>query len=181
MARLSVRPGTLRKKPEQYTAVPGIRNADDILKSFGSFLKLLSDMEKKGETKKQGTGEINLPGGKAMYGFSVKIGGAGKPQYAHIGNVMHDTESGRVVEDTREPIVDLHEENDQLEIIAELPGVHEKDISYEIKEDIIILNANSEDRKYSKEILLPSKVAFLKSSYKNGIYRLILKKEKDEK
>jgi len=181
MARLSFRPATLRKKSANYSKGSAIINADEAIKGLGGFLKTLSEMEKKGETEKEGTGEIDLPGGKAMYGYSVKIGGAGVPHIEHVGNIRRDTGSGPVVDEIREPIVDIHEENDQIELIAELPGVHEKDISYEIKEDSLILNASSDGRKYNKEIILPSKASVIRSSYKNGIYRLVMKKETEGK
>lgn len=179
MGRLGVRPRARKRKPVHFDIGTAIGSAGQALKGLNSFIELLSEMEEKGEEKAERTGEIKLPGGKAMYGFSVKIGGAGIPQVEHFGNIVRDTAKGPVVEEVREPIVDLHEEKNRIEVIAELPGVAEKDISYEIKDDVLILNAENDGRKYSKEVLLPSKVSVLKTSYKNGIYRLILKKEKD--
>jgi len=180
MAKLSIRPGTLRRKSANLSATSGIRNADKVLKGLGSFLDFLSDMEKKGEMNSERKGEIELPGGKAMYGFSVKMGDTGIPSLEHFGNILRETPEGNVVEEEREPAVDIHEEEDRIEVIAELPGVEQKSITHEIKDDVLILNAGSVGRKYSKEVLLPSKASVLKTSYKNGIYRLILKKEKKE-
>ena len=177
MARLSFRPATLRKKSAQYTARSGIKNADEALKGLGGFLEILSDMEKKGEDKAEGTGEIKFPGGKAMYGYSVKIGGEGIPEMEHFGNIVRKTENGPVIQKEREPVVDVHEEEDRIEVLAELPGVMEKTITHEIKDDVLILNAGGNGRKYCKEVQLPAKASVLKTSYKNGIYRLILKKE----
>jgi len=178
MARLSFRPATLRKKSAHYSARSSvIKNTDEALKGLGGFLELLSDMEKKGEDKTQRTGEIKLPGGKAMYGFSVKIGGEGIPKLEHFGNIVRETENGAVIQKEREPVVDVHEEEDRIEVLAELPGVMEKTITHEIKDDVLILNAGGNGRKYCKEVQLPAKASVLKTSYKNGIYRLILKKE----
>ncbi|MCE8423683.1 MAG: Hsp20/alpha crystallin family protein [Candidatus Methanoperedens sp.] len=178
MARLSLRPATLRKKSAHYPVRSNIKNADEALKGLGGFLELLTDMEKKGEEKAKRTGEIKLPGGKAMYGFSVKIGDEGIPALTHFGNIVRETEKGPVVEKEREPVVDIHEEEDRIEVIAELPGVMEKTITHEIKDGVLILNAGGDGRKYCKEVVLPAKASVLKTSYKNGIYRLILKKEK---
>ncbi len=178
MARLSFRPATLRKKSAHYATRSGIQNSDEAIKGLGGFIKLLSDMEKKGETKAHRTGEIKLPGGKAMYGFSVKIGGEGNPTLEHFGNIVRETEKGPVIDKEREPVVDVHEEEDRIEVLAELPGVMEKTITHVIKDDVLILNAGGNGRKYCKEVLLPAKASVLKTSYKNGIYRLILKKEK---
>ena len=178
MPKLSFRPATLRKKSAHSAVKSGIKNADEALKGLGGFLDILSDIEKKGEDKAEGTGEIKLPGGKAMYGFSVKIGGEGIPKLEHFGNIVRETEKGPVIEKEREPVVDVHEEEDRIEVLAELPGVMEKTITHEIKDDVLILNAGGNGRKYCKEVQLPAKASVLKTSYKNGIYRLILIKEK---
>lgn len=179
MARLSVRPGISRRKAARSTVKHDIGSAGELFKGLGSFLEGIAEMEEKGEEKTEGTGEINLPGGKAVYGFSVKIGGAGIPRLEHFGNIVRETRKGPIVEEIREAIVDIHEEKDRIEVIAELPGVEMKDISYEIKNNVLILNAGNNGRKYRKEVLLPSKVSVLTTSYNNGIYRLSLKKEKD--
>jgi HSP20 family protein len=64
-------------------------------------------------------------------------------------------------------------------IVAELPGVNEKEIKTNLKGDILILEAGEEGkRKYYKEILLPAKVDFesKEESFKNGILEIKLKK-----
>jgi len=59
-----------------------------------------------------------------------------------------------------------------------LPGVSEDEIKIEVAGDILNLTASDRDRKYAKEILLPSKVKKegMKSVYKNGILEVILPK-----
>ncbi len=163
MGRINVRP---RKKSisTRFAAKTDIRNANEVFKGLGSFLDLLSDMEKKGEKK-------------AMYGFSVEIGGSGIPIFEHFGNIVRETGNGQVLDEEREPVVEIHEEEDTLEIIVELPGIDEKDISYEIKDDVLTLTAGSDERKYSKEVKLPCKVSLLKTAYQNGIFKISLKRE----
>lgn len=172
--RISVRPGYRKKKILEQGS--GTANLGEIFKGLGSFVELLADMEKKGQEEVKKTGEIKLPGGRAMYGFSVKIGGLGH-KIEHFGNIVRETEKGPVVEEAREPFVDVFEEAEQLEVIAELPGIEEKDISFEIKDDVLVINAEGDGRKYSKEVLLPCKAAVLKTAYKNGVFKLTLKKE----
>lgn len=139
-------------------------------------MDIVSEMAEKGQEKTERTGEIETPAGKAMYGFSVKMGSKGM-ELDHFGNIVRETEKGTVVEEVREPYVDVFEEADILEVIAELPGIEEKDILYEIKDDMLIINASGDERKYSKEVLLPYKAAVLKTAYKNGVFKLTLKKE----
>ncbi|MBU4340240.1 MAG: Hsp20 family protein, partial [Euryarchaeota archaeon] len=97
-----------------------------------------------------------------------------------FGNIVRETEKGAVVEEMREPFVDIFEEAENIEVIAELPGVEEKDITYEIKDDVLLLKASGDSRKYSKEVLLPCKAAVLKTAYKNGVFKLTLNKEKEK-
>jgi HSP20 family protein len=128
-------------------------------------------MEKKGEIG-------GLPkGAKGVYGFSIKTL-AGKPVVESFGNIR-ETAAGPVVEEVREPIVDVFDEEDYILVIAELPGVSEDEIKVEVAGDILNLTASDRDRKYAKEILLPGKVKSdsMKTSYKNGVLEVTLGKE----
>jgi HSP20 family protein len=179
--RINVRPHSRNRKSVSINTGIGTRNIREIFKGVDSFIELVSDMAEKGQEQVENTGKIKTPSGKsAMYGFSVKIGGAGLPQVERFGNIMRKTEDGPVMEESREPFVDIFEETDSIEVIVELPGIEEKDISYEIKDDVLTLKATSKDRKYTKEVLLSCKVSLLKTAYKNGIFRLTLNKEKEK-
>jgi len=79
--------------------------------------------------------------------------------------------------ETREPLVDVFDEEGSITVIAELPGVKEEEIRLEAKEDIVKLETTGE-RKYAKEILLPAKVdaASKEMSFKNGVLEVKFKK-----
>jgi len=96
-----------------------------------------------------------------------------------FGNIR-ETAKGPVVEEVREPIVDVFDEEDHILVIAELPGVSEDKIKVELTGDILNLTASDTDKKYAKEILLPSKVKSqsLETTYKNGILEIKLGKER---
>ncbi len=174
---INARPSTKKRKTRSINANTGTESIGGIMKGIDNFLEVISEMAEKGQEEVDHTGEIKTPSGKrAMYGFSVKIGGAGKSQVERFGNIVRKTRSGTVVEEVREPYVDIFEEADGIVVIVELPGIEEKDISYEIKDNTLLLNAISEGRKYTKEVLLPCKASLLKTTYKNGILRLTLKK-----
>lgn len=149
-----------------------------VLKGFGSFLDILSEMAEKGEREIKREGELGSKekGFKAVYGFSVKILGEGKPVIEPFGNIREDKEKGPVIDEVREPIVDVFDEGDHLVVLAELPGVDEKGIKYELKKDILIISAETGERKYYKEILLPTLVnkENISSSYRNGIFEMKL-------
>ncbi len=169
-----------KKKLADVDAGVGITNIGEVFKGIGSLIDTVSEMAGKEEEKAERTGEIKTPGGRAMYGISIKKGGAGL-EVERFGNIVRETEKGPIVEEGREPFVDIFEEGDNIEVIAELPGVEEKDISCKIKDDVLIINACGDGRKYSKEVLLPCKAARLKTVYKNGVFKLTLKKEEKRK
>ena len=59
-----------------------------------------------------------------------------------------------------------------------MPGVSEGDIKLDLKGDILDISAQTGDRKYHKEVLLPTKVRVetLTSSYKNGMLEVRIRK-----
>lgn len=151
-----------------------------LFKGLGSLFDLVSKMAEEGQEEYSRTGEVKAPGGvKGVYGFSIKVGLGGKPVIEPFGN-LQATEAGVEVAEVREPLVDVLDEGDYIRVIAELPGMEEKDIRVEIKGDILELTAPGKERKYHKELLLPCPVEPQpqESTYRNGILELKLAKRK---
>jgi|GEM_PF-159956 len=156
-----------------------------IFKGIGSLIKMASKLaEEQGEGSRGGEIKGLGEGARGVYGFTVRsgIGKRGAPVIERFGNIR-EVEEGPVIEESREPIIDVFDERDYLEIIAEIPGVSEDDIKVEVKGDILIISAESGDRKYSKEVLLPKEAdgRTIKSTYRNGILKLRLEKKAKEK
>lgn len=132
-----------------------------------------------GEIKQEG--EIDLSnlkeGMKGVFGVSVRTAIGGRPVVEPFGNVKK-TPKGPRVEAEREPIIDVFDEDDEIQVYAEMPGVDERDIRLDLKEDILDISAQTGDRKYYKEVLLPAKVRTdtMVSSYNNGILKIKVKK-----
>ncbi len=149
-----------------------------LFRGVGNLIDLASKLSEQGEER---TGEINgLPKEvKGIYGFRIRTLVGGKPIIDTFGNVK-DTPRGPVVEEVREPLVDVFDEKEYILVIAELPGVSRDEIKIEISGDILNLTASDKDRKYAKEILLPSKVKSdpIKTLYRNGMFEIRLEKEK---
>jgi HSP20 family protein len=147
-----------------------------LFKGLGNLIDLASKLNEAGVER---SGEIGgLPrGAKGVYGFSVRTM-AGKPVIESFGNIK-ETAKGPIVEEVREPMIDVFDEEDRILVIAELPGVSESEINVEVAGDILNISASDKDRKYAKEILLPGKVKpdSIKTSYNNGILEIILEKE----
>lgn len=71
-------------------------------------------------------GEVVKEFGPFVYGYSVTIGENGKPVIREFGNIKPGLPVGRPVlqlKPDREPVVDVVEDEKQIKVIAELPGV----------------------------------------------------------
>lgn len=170
-----------KKKPIENVDVGIEMGLGGLFKGLGGLFDLVSKMAEEGKEEYSHTGETDIPGskGKAVYGFSVKVGLGGKPIIEQFGNIRA-TDKGAMVAEVREPLVDVLDEGERMVVIAELPGVETQDIQIKIKEDILELTAERGDRKYNKEVLLPSPVdaSSMERSYNNGILEIRLRKKK---
>ncbi len=141
--------------------------------------KLKEADEGASELKKEG--EIDLShlkdGMKAVFGFSVKTAVGGKTVVEPFGNIKK-TPEGPKVDTSREPITDVFNEEGEVRVYVEMPGVNHQDIKLDLKDDILDISASTRKRKYQKEIHLPAEVnaETLTSTYKNGILEIIIKK-----
>lgn len=116
-------------------------------------------------------GDEGGKGVRGVYGFSVRVGGgAGRRPDVRVepfGTVRSPGAAGRgersdreaqvPVREIREPLVDVIEEDGgTLAIVAELPGVATEQLVWELSGDVLTLHAESGDRAYHKEVLLPA-------------------------
>lgn len=158
-----------------------------LFQGIGSVIDLVSKMEEEGKGGTSREGEFTSPSGrvKAVYGFSVKTSVGGKPIVEPFGNVRK-TPKGPVVEEERQPLVDVFDEKDHVLVIIELPGIEKEHISTALKGDILTISAVSSDplrreasRKYYKEVILSKDVdaSTLKSKYKNGVLEIRIDKK----
>ncbi len=120
--------------------------------------------------------------GPYVYGFSITIGPDGRPVIKEFGNIRREAGRPKIAEE-REPLVDVLEDENTVTVVAEVPGVNKEDIDIRIKDNTLVISAQSGDRKYYKEIQLPAKVKpeTAKATYKNGVLEVRLEKEKREK
>ncbi|MEW6069067.1 MAG: archaeal heat shock protein Hsp20 [Candidatus Thermoplasmatota archaeon] len=173
-----------KKKEEKKPRIELGLDLGGIFKGIGDFIDLATKLAEQGKTEFERTGEITFDKAKnlrGMYGFSVRIGRGGKPVIGKFGTIAPEArpkELKPVPEEVREPLVDVFEEKEEVVVIAELPGVEEKDIKTELSESKLKISAESKDRKYFKEVELPEKViAEVAKTYKNGVLEVKLKKK----
>jgi HSP20 family protein len=123
--------------------------------------------------------------GPIMYGFNIGFGPDGKPIMDSFGNLEKEPISGeRKVRKTREPLVEVNEEEDQIILIAEMPGVNKEDIQLNATNLSITISTEKvvSGRSYFKEIDLPAPINqdYAKARYTNGILEVRLKKIKEK-
>ncbi|MCX6638395.1 MAG: Hsp20/alpha crystallin family protein [Acidobacteria bacterium] len=148
-----------------------------MLKGLGDIFEKLNELAETGREMSK-TGEIRGSGKdvKGIYGFTVKVGlGEDKPRIEPFGNIRKDAKSGRtVVQEVREPVVDVFEERDHVLVVAEMPGIGADDVQLAVEDDLLTISAERGDKKYRKEVLLPGGFAREKMqvSCNNGVVEI---------
>lgn len=153
-----------------------------LLKGAGDIIGLLNQMEKENKSEIVRTGEMKFGksrGIRGVYGVSIRTGLGKEPKVETFGNIR-ESKRGHIIVDVREPLIDVFDEGDDIIIIAEMPGIDEKDVKIDVKGDILTISAETGDRKYNREVLLPAMVSEsgIESTYKRGVLELRLKKTK---
>lgn len=143
--------------------------------------------ERPSETPKELVREYKTPeGGKVreigpiVYGYSVTIGPDGRPRIREFGNVRRlGGIAGPKLTAEREPMVDVIATDKEVKVVVELPGMEKKDITINATEGSIQILAETPERKYRREIDIPSDadISSAKSTYKNGILEIVFQRK----
>jgi HSP20 family protein len=150
-----------------------------LFKGLDKLVDLAGKLEQTGALNREG--EINLDhlkkGMKGVYGFTIKSAVGGAPKVETFGNIIK-TPQGPKVNEEREPITDVFDEQDEVVIIAEMPGIEEADIVVDINDDILEISTRNAKKSYRKELLLPfkSEKNIVQQKYINGILEIRIKK-----
>ncbi|MCW4036115.1 MAG: Hsp20/alpha crystallin family protein [Candidatus Bathyarchaeota archaeon] len=129
-------------------------------------------------------GSVRREYGPFVYGYSVKIGPDGKPIIREFGNLRPglggEGQPPLNLRDQREPLVDVIDENENIRVVAELPGVSKDDITLYVTERSVTIEVDTPERRYYKELGLPVEVdeSSATSTYKNGVLETVLVKRK---
>ncbi len=113
-------------------------------------------------------------------GFSIRIGPDGRPEIREFGSKPSIKEENI---DHRKPLVDVIETDEEVQIIAEMPGVNKEDIELNASENKLEIKAEGESRKYYEVVDLPDEVDpdSAKARYNNGVLEVIVKKKHPRK
>ena len=180
--------------PDEWTKRKQSRLPFDKDPFFGDIDRVFREMEKMMDEEfknftekvpKEYVKERKLPDGSTakefgpfVYGYSMKIGPDGKPEIHEFGNIKKGLKGIPQVTEGREPLVDVIENDKEIRVVVELPGVEKSDITLHGTEKTLEIDVNVPQCKYYKEVQLPKKVLVkeAKSSYKNGVLEVILPK-----
>ncbi|MET1125191.1 MAG: archaeal heat shock protein Hsp20 [Archaeoglobaceae archaeon] len=113
-------------------------------------------------------------------GFSIRIGPDGKPEIREFGTQPRAEIKG--IEE-RKPLVDVIETDDEVQVVAEMPGVNKEDIELNATETTLEIRAEGENRRYYEVVELPAEVDpdSARARYNNGVLEVILKKKHPKK
>ena len=96
---------------------------------------------------------------RGVYGINVRtaLGDRGQTELKvePFGNVRRDTPDRPPGEDVREPLVDIHEEDDHVLVLVELPGVAKENVNLKAEDGRLTLSAKRGKTTYRKEVDLP--------------------------
>lgn len=153
---------------------------DGLFKGLGELIDLVGGMIERGEGQQSQSGEFRVGGSgeqlRGVYGVSIRTGIGGTPRVEQFGNIRR-SDDGPIVAPTREPLVDLMDEGDELLVVAELPGVDAAEVSVTLHGDVLAIETTGA-RRYARELVLPAPVVAdsLRQLYRNGILELRLTK-----
>ena len=131
--------------------------------------------------RKMEDGSIVREMGPIVYGYSVKIGPDGKPVVRKFGNIdafPNLLRGGMAVKGEREPLVDVIKGDEEIRVVAEVPGVAKEELKVTADENTVTIESLTGEQRYRKRIDLPETVdpKSAKSTYKNGILEVSFKK-----
>lgn len=159
---------SMMKRPKS-----GASGIADILKGLGDLVDRLSDIEQEvasrggadpGANPGANSGEFRSSDGRVrgIFGVNVKVGLGGRElrmePFGHTSPSASERSTSAEVHEVREPLCDVFEENDEIVIVAEMPGVAGSDVKLECEGDLLTLRAVKSGRRYAKEIQLPAEV-----------------------
>jgi Molecular chaperone (small heat shock protein) len=159
-------------------------NTKSFFDIVGNLINLAINLEdEKREERREG--EITDPSGRFKAGFSFSVR-TGLSDLSDLTGLQEQKEIPRkkrelktIVDEEIQPHADVFNEEDQIVVIIEIPGVEEEDIHIELNGDILTLSTPNEPRKYMKEIILPANVdaSTVRSKYRHGVLEIRMGKK----
>ncbi|MDF2543917.1 MAG: hypothetical protein K0S47_3635 [Herbinix sp.] len=163
-----------------------MKNIDD---DNGNFFSLFTGLDKlihvvadmaennKDEVLLKGDIKSNQNKNIGKYGINVKLG-TDKLDHFHEFQFSDKQKKDENKMKTITPVTDLFDEEDNVTIVVELPGVEKDDIELNLDKNIITITASKKDTLFSKQITLGfiPEYSKVKENFQNSIYSVMISK-----
>ncbi len=121
-------------------------------------------------------------------GFSIRMGPEGEPEIREFGNTggicgTGGFEGHRVPEEQeQETLIDVMKDDEEVHVIADMPGVNKEDIDVNASTTSVNITAEGESREYSENVDLGCEVYpdSSKARYNNGVLEVTLKRKEPQ-
>jgi len=156
--------------------IPGLDGLLKGLEKSQAFRERLGAIDKELEVRLRSEPLKRTEGGVAS--FQSGLSRRTKPRIVPPTKRQTTSRVKREVAASNEPPVDVFDEETHLRVLAELPGVEERDIKVEQNEAKLVISTDTPSHKYYKEITLPyAPKGQVDKLYRNGVLELTLQKE----
>ena len=156
--------------------IPGLKGLVKGLEKSEAFRERLGAIDKEIEIRLRSQPLKRTEGGAPSFQSGLSRGT--RPRIIPSTKRQVTPQVKREVAASKEPPVDVFDEERHLRVLAELPGVKEKDIKVTLKEAHLVISTDTPSHKYYKEITLPLvPKGQMDKSYRNGVLELMLQKE----
>lgn len=143
-----------------------------ILRGVSDLLEAISEVVSEGgEVERTGRFTIGRERKSGVYGIHIST-------HRGKGGFSTDTFGMKKGGSVREPVVDIFDEEDEVLVIVELPGIAEEEISVKREDGCVLISGGREGRRFERRIDLPEGTSQNWSeSYRNGLLTIRFQKE----
>lgn len=156
----------------------GIRKRKDFFEDFGS--ELFDNLEEIIEALLEDMGES----GPFVYGFSIIHRPGEDPELREFGNVPEysQKEENFFPSETKEPLIDIFENEDMVHVLVEFPEVEKEDLLLHATAQHLEIKVQGLSG-YSEDVDLPVPVdpKSAKASYNNGVLEVTFRRNDEDK
>jgi len=150
-------------------------------KSFNSFNETFKEMEEELERLKIEAARLGIktdgPWSKYLHSSSVTVA----PKTQKSESVKKDYDTPPFTSEEANPSVEIIERENEVRVITEIHSTNKDQINVKVLGRNVIIEAQTEDGKYFKEVALPTEISStnVQTTYNNGVLQIILKKRKN--
>lgn len=150
-------------------------------KEFEYFDEIAEKIFKDLEELFRGAGRLSK-GKSFVKGFTIRMGPEG-PEINEFGSKPRSVTKGSEESEERKPLIDVMKGDEEVTVIAEMPGVNKEDIDINADENSVDIKAEGSTMRYSESVDLKCEVIpdSAKARYNNGVLEIVFKRKEPQK